>query len=52
MAAFAYLYGLANHNILRRIERPELPLDALDALGDALLHRPSSRTSSSPISAA
>jgi nanoRNase/pAp phosphatase (c-di-AMP/oligoRNAs hydrolase) len=39
MKAFAYLYGLANHNILRRIERPELPLDALDALGDALVHR-------------
>jgi nanoRNase/pAp phosphatase (c-di-AMP/oligoRNAs hydrolase) len=39
MDAFTYLYGLANHNILRRIERPELPLDALDALGDALLHR-------------
>ena len=39
MQAFAYLYGLANHNILRRIERPELPLDALDALGDALVHR-------------
>jgi nanoRNase/pAp phosphatase (c-di-AMP/oligoRNAs hydrolase) len=39
MEAFAHLYGLANHNILRRIERPELPLDALDALGDALVHR-------------
>jgi nanoRNase/pAp phosphatase (c-di-AMP/oligoRNAs hydrolase) len=39
MEAFAYLYELANHNILRRIERPELPLDALDALGDALVHR-------------
>lgn len=39
MEAFAYLYGLANHNVLRRIEHPELPLDALDALGDALLHR-------------
>jgi nanoRNase/pAp phosphatase (c-di-AMP/oligoRNAs hydrolase) len=39
MDAFAHLYGLANHNILRRIERPELPLDALDALGDALVHR-------------
>jgi nanoRNase/pAp phosphatase (c-di-AMP/oligoRNAs hydrolase) len=39
MEAFAYLYALANHNILRRIERPELPLDALDALGDGLLHR-------------
>jgi len=39
MEAFSYLYALANHNILRRIERPELPLDALDALGDGLLHR-------------
>jgi nanoRNase/pAp phosphatase (c-di-AMP/oligoRNAs hydrolase) len=39
MEAFAFLYELANHNTLRRIERPELPLDALDALGDALLHR-------------
>jgi len=39
MDAFAYLYEMANHNILRRIERPELPLDALDALGDALVHR-------------
>jgi nanoRNase/pAp phosphatase (c-di-AMP/oligoRNAs hydrolase) len=39
MEAFAYLYPLANHNMLRRIERPELPLDALDALGHALTHR-------------
>jgi nanoRNase/pAp phosphatase (c-di-AMP/oligoRNAs hydrolase) len=39
MEAFAHLYELANHNIVRRIERPELPLDALDALGDALVHR-------------
>lgn len=39
MEAFAFLYQLANHNTLRRIERPELPLDALDALGDALVHR-------------
>ena len=39
MEAFAFLYELANHNALRRIERPELPLDALDALGDALVHR-------------
>jgi nanoRNase/pAp phosphatase (c-di-AMP/oligoRNAs hydrolase) len=39
MEAFAFLYELANHNILRRIERPELPLDALDALGGALVHR-------------
>jgi nanoRNase/pAp phosphatase (c-di-AMP/oligoRNAs hydrolase) len=39
MEAFAFLYELANHNTLRRIERPELPLDALDALGEALVHR-------------
>ena len=39
MEAFAFLYDLANHNLVRRIERPELPLDALDALGDALVHR-------------
>lgn len=39
MEAFTHLYELANHNTLRRIERPELPLDALDALGDALLNR-------------
>ncbi|MBI2468626.1 MAG: bifunctional oligoribonuclease/PAP phosphatase NrnA [Candidatus Rokubacteria bacterium] len=39
MEAFAYLYELANHNTLRRIERPELPQGALDALGDALLNR-------------
>jgi nanoRNase/pAp phosphatase (c-di-AMP/oligoRNAs hydrolase) len=39
MEAFTHLYELANHNVLRRIERPELPLDALDALGDALVHR-------------
>lgn len=39
MDAFAFLYERANHNTLRRIERPELPLDALDALGDALTHR-------------
>jgi nanoRNase/pAp phosphatase (c-di-AMP/oligoRNAs hydrolase) len=39
MEAFAFLYELANHNTLRRIERPELPLDALDALGDALSNR-------------
>ncbi len=39
MEAFAFLYELANHNIVRRIERPELPLDGLDALGEALVHR-------------
>ncbi len=37
--AFSYLYPLANHNILRRIERPELPPSAIDALGHALKTR-------------
>jgi len=37
--AFSYLYPLANHNILRRIERPQLPPAAIDALGHALKTR-------------
>src|SRR5579884_1001355 len=37
--AFSYLYPLANQNIMRRIERPELPPAALDALGTALKNR-------------
>lgn len=37
--AFSYLYPLANHNLLRRIERPELPPNAIDALGRALRTR-------------
>jgi len=37
--AFSYLYPLANHNLLRRIERPELPPAAIDALGRALRTR-------------
>jgi nanoRNase/pAp phosphatase (c-di-AMP/oligoRNAs hydrolase) len=37
--AFSYLYPLANHNLLRRIERPELPPTAIDALGRALRTR-------------
>ena len=37
--AFSYLYPLANHNLLRRIERPELPPAAIDALGRALKTR-------------
>jgi nanoRNase/pAp phosphatase (c-di-AMP/oligoRNAs hydrolase) len=37
--AFSYLYSLANHNLLRRIERPELPPNAIDALGRALRTR-------------
>ena len=39
MEAFAFLYGLANHNALRRIDQPELPVDALDALATGLRHR-------------
>ncbi len=37
--AFSYLYPLANQNLMRRIERPELPPAALDALGSALRNR-------------
>jgi nanoRNase/pAp phosphatase (c-di-AMP/oligoRNAs hydrolase) len=37
--AFSYLYPLANHNLMRRIERPELPPAALDALSLALKNR-------------
>ena len=37
--AFSRLYPLANQNLLRRIERPELPPAALDALGSALTNR-------------
>ena len=37
--AFSYLYPLANQNLMRRIERPELPPAALDALSMALKNR-------------
>jgi nanoRNase/pAp phosphatase (c-di-AMP/oligoRNAs hydrolase) len=37
--AFSYLYPLANQNLMRRIERPELPPAALDALSHALKNR-------------
>ena len=37
--AFAYLYLLANHNALRRIERPELSETALDVLAQGLARR-------------
>ena len=37
--AFAYLYLLANHNALRRIERPELSDTALDVLAQGLARR-------------
>ena len=36
MNAFAYLHGLHSPALLRRIERPALPTDALRALGKAL----------------
>ena len=39
MEAFAYLYLLANHNALRRIERPELPGDALEVLAQGIARR-------------
>jgi nanoRNase/pAp phosphatase (c-di-AMP/oligoRNAs hydrolase) len=37
--AFSRLYPFANQNLLRRIERPELPPAAIDALGSALTNR-------------
>jgi nanoRNase/pAp phosphatase (c-di-AMP/oligoRNAs hydrolase) len=37
--AFTYLYLLANHNALRRIERPELSEEALDVLAQGLANR-------------
>src|SRR5262249_16317494 len=37
--AFSYLYPMANQNLMRRIERPELPPAALDALSLALKNR-------------
>jgi nanoRNase/pAp phosphatase (c-di-AMP/oligoRNAs hydrolase) len=37
--AFSYLYPIANQNLMRRIERPELPPAALDALSVALKNR-------------
>jgi nanoRNase/pAp phosphatase (c-di-AMP/oligoRNAs hydrolase) len=37
--AFSYLYLLANHNALRRIERPELSEAALDVLAQGLTRR-------------
>ena len=39
MEAFAFLHALANHNALRRIERPELPDAALDVLARGLARR-------------
>lgn len=34
--AFSHLYPLANHSLIRRMERPKLPLRDLDAFGYAL----------------
>ena len=39
LEAFTYLYLLANHNALRRIERPELTEKALDVLAQGLTNR-------------
>ena len=39
LEAFTYLYLLANHNALRRIERPELSPEALDVLARGLAKR-------------
>jgi nanoRNase/pAp phosphatase (c-di-AMP/oligoRNAs hydrolase) len=39
LSAYAYLFSLANHNALRRIERPALSEAALDALAVGLRYR-------------
>ena len=39
LEAFTYLYLIANHNALRRIERPELSEEALDVLAQGLANR-------------
>jgi nanoRNase/pAp phosphatase (c-di-AMP/oligoRNAs hydrolase) len=39
MEAFAFLHAHANHNALRRIERPDLPEAALDVLARGLSRR-------------
>jgi nanoRNase/pAp phosphatase (c-di-AMP/oligoRNAs hydrolase) len=39
MDAFVYVHGLANHSALRRIERPELPDEALDVLARGIANR-------------
>ena len=37
--AFAFVHALANHSALRRIERPDLPNDALDVLARGIAGR-------------
>src|SRR5881392_3411530 len=39
LEAFAYLHPRANHSALRRIERPELPNEALDVLARGIARR-------------
>jgi nanoRNase/pAp phosphatase (c-di-AMP/oligoRNAs hydrolase) len=39
LEAFSFLYLLANHNAIRRIERPELSEAALDVLAEGLARR-------------
>jgi nanoRNase/pAp phosphatase (c-di-AMP/oligoRNAs hydrolase) len=39
LEAFAFVHALANHSALRRIERPDLPADALDVLARAIVGR-------------
>jgi nanoRNase/pAp phosphatase (c-di-AMP/oligoRNAs hydrolase) len=39
LEAFGQLFAMANHNALRRIERPELSEAALDVLAAGLMHR-------------
>ena len=39
MDAFVYVHGLANRSALRRIERPELPDEALDVLARGIANR-------------
>jgi hypothetical protein len=36
---FAFLHAHANHNALRRIERPDLPEEALDVLAKGIARR-------------
>jgi len=37
--AFSFVHGLANHSALRRIERPDLPAEALDVLARGIARR-------------
>src|SRR5438876_358018 len=39
LEAFAYVHALANHSALRRIERPDLPNEALDVLARGVAGR-------------